>query len=262
MQSRINAEKNFTKSRNNLLAVVLFSLVNVVLTLFNAEISFLFSATFPMVSIGFGTALFEETGSNVFMIIGIIIALISIAFYGLCFLLSKKNKAFILVAFVFFVMDTLLLILFIVIAFDASILLDIVFHAWILYYLIIGVKASSDLKKMPPEEAQDAAALDLPQHTQTEAGRQSVALRPESEKGRVLLSQEFQNLSIVVKRAYGVTELIVNGMVYAEQTGVMETSYALEANVEGVSIKTTMSYTALMCLYINGNLMAKKRRLY
>ena len=51
-------------------------------------------------------------------------------------------------ALVYFSLDSLLLLLF----FDVSFILDIVFHVWVLYYLIIGVISGIKLQNMPPEQ--------------------------------------------------------------------------------------------------------------
>jgi hypothetical protein len=90
-----------------------------------------------------------------------------------------------------------------------------------------------------------------------------------------MISQNYNNMEIVVKRAFGVTELIVDGMVYAEKTGVSESkSYILEANVNGVIINCTMKLLTMkeamhtdashhsVYLYVNGNLLAEKARYF
>ncbi|MDR1932963.1 MAG: hypothetical protein LBQ57_09120 [Spirochaetales bacterium] len=132
----------FTKARNNLLAVIAFTLANLLLTAFNADISFLFSATLPQLVFELGKTFDSETGSNVFMIIGFIIALVIIIPYFVFWILARHIRVFILVALLFFGIDSLVLLFLIFnIEFDFSLLLDIVFHGWILYYLISGVKA-------------------------------------------------------------------------------------------------------------------------
>ena len=78
-------------------------------------------------------------------------------------------------------------------------------------------------------------------------------------------------MDIVIKRVFGVTELIVNGMVYAEEKGVIEkTNYTLEVNVENVGVKAVMAADTswentqlpTMFLYVDGNLLAKKTRIF
>lgn len=147
MNSRAEAEKRFNSARNNLLWVMGFSLVNVILRLLGSGMYMLFSATFPLVMIDLGLEL-----KGIFLTIGIIAAFVSIVCYGICYLLSKKHKAFILVSLILFSIDTLFLIWILTLGFDISLLLDIAFHAWVLYSLSMGVKAWVNLKKMPPDE--------------------------------------------------------------------------------------------------------------
>lgn len=147
MNSRAEVEKRFNSARNNLLWVMGFSLVNVILRLLGSGMYMLFSATFPLVMIDLGLEL-----EGIFLTIGIIAAFVSIICYGICYLLSKKYKAFMLVSLILFSIDTLFLIWILTLGFEASLLLDIAFHAWVLYSLSIGVKAWVNLKKMPPDE--------------------------------------------------------------------------------------------------------------
>lgn len=258
MQKRSEVEMNFNKSRNNLRLVIAFSVINVVLTLVNSGINFLFSATFPMFVVGLGQAFSNDTGNNAFLIIAVIVAFIIIGCYCVCYLLSKKHKAFIVIALVFFSLDTLFLLWILSLGIDFNAIIDIAFHVWVIYSLIIGVKAWSDLKKLPLNEEIEE---DEVQEHDLSSISQSNAIRPQTKKGRVILSQNYNNLEIVIKRALGITELIINGMVYAEKKGLVETSYTLEVCVDDTIVKATMDTSATMCLYVNGNLLSKKKRI-
>jgi hypothetical protein len=132
----------FEKARNNLLAVIAFTVVNIILTAFDASINFLFSATLPQVIFQISKDLGPEMGSNIFMITGLIIALITIIPYFIFWILSKRARGLILAALIYFGIDSfLLLVLILDMDFNASFLLEIAFHCWILYYLINGVTA-------------------------------------------------------------------------------------------------------------------------
>ena len=148
--------ENFKKARSNLLLVVIITMVNVFLIIFRANISFLFSATFPALSVAIGDAIAEING-NMYYILGIVVAFLAIAIYFVCYLFSKKYQMWILVALIFFTLDTFVLLgLFIISLADDfnffDLIFDIAFHAWILYYLIIGVKSWVELRKLPPVE--------------------------------------------------------------------------------------------------------------
>jgi hypothetical protein len=132
----------FEKARNNLLFVIFFTVINLILSVFDAQVTFLFSATLPQVIFEIGKTLASEMENNIFMTVGLIIASIIVSIYFVFWILAKRIRAFILVALIFFSIDSLVLLFLILSAeFSASFLLEIGFHGWILYYLINGVKA-------------------------------------------------------------------------------------------------------------------------
>ena len=132
--------------------VVIFSLINVVLCLLGQDTYFLFSAIVPyfIASVGalWGGLYPPEYYSDMdmteadFWPMGLVVALaavaiVIIAVYFVCWLLSKKHVAFMIVALVLFVIDTVLMpILF---GFSLDLILDYVFHAWVLGSLIWGI---------------------------------------------------------------------------------------------------------------------------
>ena len=136
-------------ARSNLLAMLAFTVINFILTITQADMYFLFSATFPQASLLYGYVL-EAEGLTGFYTAGIVLGVVCIGLYCLCWLLSKKNAGWMIVATVLFAIDTLLL--FLAYEIQADMILDVVFHAWVLYYLISGVVANAKMKKLPPEE--------------------------------------------------------------------------------------------------------------
>ena len=156
MERVIELTGKFEKSRKNLLAVFILSTVNIFLFLFNATISFPFSAAIPTILVGVGQFITQDTGSNSFFVFGAIMAFIVVASYGIFYLLSKKYSAFMLVALIFFVPDTLLVVFFLISEFEIGFVIDFLFHIWVMVSLASGVKALSELKKMPIENIQQA----------------------------------------------------------------------------------------------------------
>lgn len=149
MGEREKLLKKYSSARTNLLMMLILTGVNLILIAVNASISFPFSAAMPQVAYAIGSTFAEESGSSAFFIIGLVIALISIAMYLPCYFLSKKRYGWLIGALVLFIMDTLLLILFMVTLGDfTSSLIDVAFHAWVLYYLITGVSSGSRLSHM------------------------------------------------------------------------------------------------------------------
>ena len=92
---------------------------------------------------------------------------------------------------------------------------------------------------------------------------ESIPLRIDDKKGRVLIAAEYEKLQISMKRTHGLTELIVNGNVYDEVKGTVEFEYSLIAKVENIIIAGAYSSTRLhVYLYADGMLIAKKIRIY
>lgn len=153
--------KKFNSARSNLLIVIVFTFVNMILLMTNANRYFLFSASIPYAITDLGMYLcgkypaeyygadysaMEFWGTGVFVAF-LVIAILILGLYLLCWFMSKKQKsAWLIVALVMFALDTLAM--FVLYGVSADIVIDIVFHVWAVYYLVIGVMAQSKLKKM------------------------------------------------------------------------------------------------------------------
>ena len=141
----------FKSARGNLLLVALFSAINLLLIASDANFYMLFSASVPL----YIFAVFRELG---LASIGLAAALVGVGIYFLFWVLSKRNRVFMLVAMILFALDTLLLLgISFYGNFEFSSLLDIAVHAWVLFYLITGTAAWAKLKNVTPEE--EAAAM-------------------------------------------------------------------------------------------------------
>ena len=157
----------YDRSRANLLAVVIFTVINL-FSLSFADRYFLFSATLPAIfpSVTSMMAADEEYLASLgitaapLIIIGLIIGLILTVPYLLCWIFSKKRVGWMVAALVFFSIDSLLLLIF----FDLTMILDILMHGVVMYYLITGVVNGFKLKDMPEDmplpEFGDPAAED------------------------------------------------------------------------------------------------------
>ena len=139
-------EQTFAVARSNLLVVIGFTLINVVLQLIGSDTYFLFSATTPML-------LAMEGGA-----VGAVLALLCIGLYVLCWAMSKKRPGWIVAALVFFILDSLLLLLG-----GVELIFDLLIHVWVLYYLITGTVAMVKMKRNPtpamPEVAIDPTVV-------------------------------------------------------------------------------------------------------
>ena len=278
-------EQKYRTSRMNLLLVVAFTVINLILLVTNANSYFLFSAFIPYFITSLGMLFcgrfpeeFYEDGfadmtfldNSVFVVL-LILSIIITLFYLLTWFLSSKNRmVWLIVALVLFGIDTLGMLVLNGISIDS--ILDIAFHAWVIYYLIIGVNAGKKLKELPPEE-------ELPPVVETENGE--VALSAEGEEGstakpqdspvlreadkdakhRVLLDTYALNkYDVCYRRVKHTNELVINGNVYDEVSGVMEFPHTLNAFVDGHYIQAGYSGTHSF-INVDGENVAKKIRL-
>lgn len=146
MELRQVYERNYKNGRSNLLMMTVLTVVNVILLLLNATVSFPFSAFFPQ----FVFALLAYSGAeyDLFYIVGIILAVVPLGIYLLCYFLSAKRISWLVTALVLFSLDFIFLIIFLLPQIEASSIIDIVFHIWVIYYLIRGVSSGFKLKNL------------------------------------------------------------------------------------------------------------------
>lgn len=164
-------ERNYKGARSNLLMMLLFTAVNIVLCLFKSSSYFVFSAQIPYTMVydsmwtygmmpaeaywdtyGLDKADLIFPPQSMFYVM-VAIAVVIVALYLLCYIFSGKKVGWMTFALVLFVLDCVgmgLLYAFYYV-FDASMILDLLFHVLVLYYLILGVIAGHKLRKMPEQ---------------------------------------------------------------------------------------------------------------
>lgn len=148
-----NQAVKFKKARDNLIWIIIVTIINLFLIALDASFYFPFSINAPQTFYGLGSAFAAETQNNVYIGVGIIIALVIIALYLLFWFLSKRNRAFIIGALVLFGIDSIgVLLLFLSSGMDTYFIIDLVFHVWILYYLITGTMAWYKLRGISDKE--------------------------------------------------------------------------------------------------------------
>lgn len=172
----------YNTARANLLLVVVFTAVNLVLTLVSADMYFLFSATVPQFILSLGYAM----ENSVLLTVCAVIAFLGCGVYLLCWLLSKKHRAWMVVSLVLFALDTLVSLW--MLTLDTSMLIDVAIHGWVLYYLITGTVAVVKMKNNPelavepaPEQPAEfvAPVYEVPAETaQPVAPAESVVAEP------------------------------------------------------------------------------------
>lgn len=91
----------------------------------------------------------------------IAVAVVLAILYVLPFVFSKKLRpGWLLFTLVIFILDTLFML--IDVGVQSDMLVDYLFHIWVIVSLFIGVSAGYKLKKLPPEEeelAEEAEAV-------------------------------------------------------------------------------------------------------
>ena len=154
---RGDLEIKYARSRANLLLVLIFTVVNLFSVTFG-DTYFLFSATIPMLCPATMSLLAAEPEflatigmtpetATPLIIVGLVIGLVLSVPYLLCWIFSKKRVGWMVAALVFFSIDSLLLL----ISFDLTMILDIIIHAVVMYYLITGVINGFKLRDMPED---------------------------------------------------------------------------------------------------------------
>ena len=281
---RQNYERKYKAARSNLLLVVIATAVNLILAVSGSGTYFLFSAfipycltTFGMVWCGRFPPEFYEDGienyvfldNSVFVIL-LILSIILTSLYLLAWFMSRKNRVgWLIFALVFFGLDTLGMLIFNGIAADG--IIDIVFHAWIIYYLVVGIIAHNKLKNYPYEDepvmayqnavsqaegAQEAEAAPAP------VQNSNIIRRADTDvKHRVLLEKRMFNMDICYRRVKRVNELVINGYVYDEFEALAEPVHTLEAYVDGHHVEAIYNGTHSI-INVDGKEVVKKIRIF
>lgn len=175
LSQRETLTNKYMNARHNLLLVVGFTLINIILLVTNANSYFLFSAYIPYVIVDLGMALCGkypaeyyggemesmEFLDNTFFVITLVVAAVFLVLYLLSWLLCKKPRVgWMIFALVFFVIDTAGMLL--LAGISADMIMDIVFHGWVIVSLSGAISAYFKLKKLPEEEVLVDVPVDVP----------------------------------------------------------------------------------------------------
>lgn len=252
-------EQKYKSARMNLLLAIILTVVNVVLLIAGSDMMLLFSISVPFYAVVMGY--FME--GSAMLVTGCVIAAIMLAAYLLCWIFSKKHTGWLVAALVLFVIDTIVMGLMYLLAGEMSGIMDVVIHALVLYYLIIGIVSANKLKKMPPEKVPTMEEIFANYQNQEQEQQNSTPLRRADEevKCRVLLEGEYGGRKIVYRRVKRVNELVISGYVYDEYEALAEMAHCLTARIDGHTIE--MGFDGVSCSYfrVDGQQLAKKIRL-
>ncbi len=166
--------KKYNNARYNLLLVVAFSALNLILLALGADVYLLFSASVPYFLSLYALLLcgklpLEYYGGEEYYLemeaegflpgsvatVALVISALMILGYLAFFFLSKNLRVgWMVAAFVFFILDTVGLLL---MADLANSIPDLIFHTWVLAILLIGFKNGKKLKRMPAPTVEEPA---------------------------------------------------------------------------------------------------------
>lgn len=150
--SREYQENLYKGSRSNLLLVLIFTVVNLVMLLTDSGSYWLFSAAIPYYLTLFGYV-FDGGIVDTYTTTALVISAVILVVYLASWLLSKKRSGWLTVAAVLFVLDTVCM-LGLMVYLELGIgdmLMDLIFHGWVVFSLVRGCMAAKKLKEMPEE---------------------------------------------------------------------------------------------------------------
>ena len=269
-----NLETKYNSSIANLLLVVVFSAVNIVLLLVNADTYFLFSAFLPYFAVDYGMFLcgmypeeyyydmpdttFEDKS---FLGLCIAIAAAFLLAYLLCWYLAKKKKiGAVILALVMFLIDTAAMLWLTGFVMDS--IIDILMHIWVISYLVIGIVTYFKIKKSPQEEVCDTDDSDTEDEATDVDGNSKVLRMADDVKCRVLVEAEEKGMHIVFRRVKRTNELVINGCVYDEYEALAEFAHTLTAKVNGHRIEAVYDGASSVKIFVDSQLVAKKMRIF
>lgn len=268
-----NLETRYKNSIGNLLVVVIFSVINIGLLLAGTDTYFLFSAFIPYFIVDYGRAmcgmypeefysdlLIEEFLDSSFLIVMVAIAAVIIIAYLVCWILAKKKKvAALFAALALFVADTMLMLF--MMDFSSDIIIDVVFHIWVVVYLITAIRTYYKIKNTPVADCAEMPAETEDEHGNPIESNSSVLRTAEEVKSRVFIDTETSGMHIIVRRVKHTNELVINGCVYDEYEGIVEYAHTLTADLYGHRIEAVFDGAASIKLFVDSQEVAKKIRL-
>ena len=151
--------RQIISARSNLLMMMALTGINIILYALKTTISFPFSAILPELSLLIGFLNYGETGSISILLLGIGGFVILAGIYILCYIKTKTNTNWFKTALVLFAVDTIAYLYFMAPIMDITTIINLLFHVWLLYYLVMAIDAGSKLKKLMIKEKEDSLVI-------------------------------------------------------------------------------------------------------
>ena len=136
--------------RTALIGVVILTVLNLVLLLTDSDRYLLFSISVPYFLTVLGQIMDENLLSGSYTVTALVISVVVLALYVVCFVLSKKRPGWLTAGLVLFCVDTAALIVFVftLTGSPESFFMDFVFHVLIIVELAMAVKGNKKLKAL------------------------------------------------------------------------------------------------------------------
>ncbi|MBQ2719794.1 MAG: hypothetical protein IJF73_06985 [Clostridia bacterium] len=276
MQRLLIEMRRYRRGLLDLFVIALFGAVNLILTLADSSFTLILSPFSTTFVFSFFEVLSRRLGRTVLLTLGIFLGLCLSALWFFLWYYASRRRRSLLLATVLYGSDTLLLLGFSLRYHYGVGLADTLLHLCFLYTLIRATVAHGRLDKsaapaMAEVEGMLATLMEDPLapalgDTVGDAPADATdtpPLREVSRRGRPLILAEWEGHTLLVTRSYGLTELIVDGKVYAEERGVYELAYTLTATVGGHRITVRFypgNLRATMTLLVDGVLVSRIRR--
>lgn len=266
-------ENRYKGSINNLLVIVLFSVVNIVLLVTNADSYFLFSAFIPYFLADYGMYYcgmypedyYYDVGEIEFLdksyfVYALVIAAVILLVYLLCWFMAKKKKiGWVIAALIFFALDTAAMLFFMGINMDMF--MDILIHIWVFGYLINAIVVYRKMKKAPETEEITEEAFVGQDYPQIPQNSKVLRMADTDVKSKTFLEAEKFGHVIVYRRVKTTNELVVDGRVYDEYVALVEAPHNLVAEIDGHIFEAGMMNPAWSYIKADGEMLTKKIRL-
>ena len=276
MQRLILDMRRHRRGLGDLFALSLFGAVALILTFSKSGFYLVLAPFFPRLVYEVFFAVAGEVGETVLLTVGIFLALCLTALWFFLWYGARRSHRILAVAAALYALDTVILAGFSFRTSYAYGMADTVFHLLALSSLFRAYHAARRIEAAPVpavEEITSMLASLAPLPADLAVGDSvgdappdevdTLPLRDAVPRRRRFFDLTCEGMSILVVRSYGLTELIVDGRVYAEVRGVVELAYTLTATVGGHRITVRFcpgGFSASMLLTVDGRLVAKLRR--
>ena len=248
------AMRRYKRARGSLLGMLLLTVINTVLAAVGSLTYFVFSDYLAYSLALSGRLYYEDSGLTLYIVLGCVFAALVLLPYLLCWLIA---------ALVLFSIDTVMLVWDALMFMEIAFVLDIAFHIWLIVELILGIRAGKTAiaeMNMPAETVEDTAFYDASVNEKPDT--KCLGMPQEERKHRLIVEAQYGGRTIEVRRSYGLTELVIDGRLYGVWEGISESSYEIVARVDGHEIATRFLPTGKQTIEVDGEVIAKKQRLF